>query len=191
MMKNPYKRKKQPELIRQSLLHHAARIATEQGLHAVTLQAVANAAGVTKGGLTHHFASKQELIEAIFYDLIQDLENLINQFISTDPEPYGAFTRAYIKATVNSADCTKDEPFCIKASLCALMIGDAHLRTLWGSWFNQQKKQHQATDSDQHLLLIQLAAEGLWLADISKLEIPDRSAVISRLIEATRLESAP
>ena len=58
-MQSPHRRKKQPEQVRRSLLDCAAQIAVEQGLASVTIQAVAEAAGVTKGGLFHHFASKR------------------------------------------------------------------------------------------------------------------------------------
>jgi DNA-binding transcriptional regulator YbjK len=60
-MANPYHRQKQPEAVRRALLEQAARLAVEQGVAAVTVQAIADAAGVTKGGLTHHFPSKQAL----------------------------------------------------------------------------------------------------------------------------------
>jgi hypothetical protein len=51
-MGNAYTRIKQPELVRRALLDHAAKLAVEQGLAAVTVQAVSDAAGVTKGGFT-------------------------------------------------------------------------------------------------------------------------------------------
>jgi AcrR family transcriptional regulator len=70
MTDNAYSRKKQPEQVRRALLDCAAQLAVENGLSAVTLQAVAEAAGVTKGGLLHHFASKQILIEAVFANLL-------------------------------------------------------------------------------------------------------------------------
>src|SRR3546814_10243849 len=54
-----HQRKKQPELVRRSLIDCAARIVAEAGVGGATIQAVADAAGVTKGGLLHHFPSKQ------------------------------------------------------------------------------------------------------------------------------------
>ncbi len=48
-MATAYNRKKQPELVRRTLLDCAAKLALEQGLAAVTVQAVSHAAGVTKG----------------------------------------------------------------------------------------------------------------------------------------------
>ena len=59
MMVNAHHRKKQPEQVRRTLLDCAARIAAEQGIANVTVQAVAEAAGVTKGGLFHHFPEQK------------------------------------------------------------------------------------------------------------------------------------
>ncbi|MDQ1833378.1 TetR/AcrR family transcriptional regulator [Massilia scottii] len=47
------------------MLSCAAKIAVEEGQAGVTVQAVAQAAGVSKGGLFHHFANKQALVESM------------------------------------------------------------------------------------------------------------------------------
>ena len=62
------------------------------------MQAVAAAAGVTKGGLFHHFGSKQALIEGLFADLLARVDAEIDAAIEADPKPRGSFTRAYVNA---------------------------------------------------------------------------------------------
>lgn len=47
-MSTAHKRKKEPEKVRIRLIECAARIISEQGPNAVTIQAVADAAGVTR-----------------------------------------------------------------------------------------------------------------------------------------------
>src|SRR3546814_20562314 len=69
-----HQRKKQPELVRRSLIDCAARIVAEAGVGGATIQAVADAAGVTKGGLLHHFPSKQIPLEALSADLPAKLQ---------------------------------------------------------------------------------------------------------------------
>ena len=93
--KNAHKRKKQPELVRRALLDEAARITLEQGLSKVTFQAVADAVGVTKGGVMHHFATKDALILEVFYDAMAKFEAEVNAAMAKDPVSYGSFTRAY------------------------------------------------------------------------------------------------
>ena len=75
---NAYKRKKQPEIVRRALLDQAARITLEQGLSKVTFQAVADAVGVTKGGVMHHFTTKNALILEVFHDAMKKFETEVD-----------------------------------------------------------------------------------------------------------------
>src|SRR5690606_17845852 len=93
-MTNAHKREKQPELVRHALVEQAARSAATQGLASLTLKNVADAVGVTKGGLLHHFPSKQALIEAVFEDLLRKLDEEIDKLIEHDPVKQGGFSRA-------------------------------------------------------------------------------------------------
>ena len=97
-MPTAHKRKKQPEMVRSKLIECAARIITEQGPNAVTIQAVADAAGVTKGGLLHHFKSKNQLSEAVSRYFIEQLDTELGRLMAEDPTEYGRFTRAYINS---------------------------------------------------------------------------------------------
>ena len=65
-MPEAHKRVKDPQAVRRRLMDEAKKLAIESGISAITVQAVASAAGVTKGGFLHHFPSKQALIDAIF-----------------------------------------------------------------------------------------------------------------------------
>jgi AcrR family transcriptional regulator len=51
--------------MKEELLEHAMAIALKEGVSAVTLDRVAESAGVTKGGLLYHFRSKNELFREI------------------------------------------------------------------------------------------------------------------------------
>jgi len=59
-MSEAHRKKKQPEQVRRNLLDCTAKIAAEQGVAKVTIDAVAKAAGITKGGLLHHFSVPQQ-----------------------------------------------------------------------------------------------------------------------------------
>jgi len=97
-MSTAHKRKKQPEKVRSQLIECAARIIAEQGPNAVTIQAVADAAGVTKGGLLHHFQDKNQLSEAVSRHLLAQMDTEIDKLMAQDSVEYGRFTRAYINA---------------------------------------------------------------------------------------------
>lgn len=124
-VENAHKRKKQPELVRRTLLDQAAKLAIKEGLGSVTVQAVANAAGVTKGGFIHHFPSKQALIDTLFQELLDSIDADIDRFMADDPEPYGSFTRAYLETVFEAGWQGNFSPW---ATLSVSMLTDPNLR---------------------------------------------------------------
>ena len=61
------------ETTRTELLKVARAMFGERGYEGTSLDDVAKTAGVTKGALYHHFASKRDLFQAVFEDLEQEL----------------------------------------------------------------------------------------------------------------------
>lgn len=181
-------RKKQPEIIRRALLDEAARLAVAQGLAAVTVQAVADAAGVTKGGFMHHFPSKQALIDAVFHHLLDVIDGELDRRIAADPEPHGAFTRAYLEIVFDAGHDDYAGPW---APLSISMLTDAALRALWAQWFEARLARHHATDGDMALTVVRLAADGIWLADIAGIELADRTMLRNQLLLASRSVPTP
>ncbi|WP_201550210.1 TetR/AcrR family transcriptional regulator [Psychrobacter fjordensis] len=184
-IENAHKRKKQPEVIRRALLDQAARITLEQGLSKVTFQAVADAVGVTKGGIMHHFATKNALILEVFHDAMAKFEAEVDSAMAKDPVRYGSFTRAYIDATISLGEKGQEE-FDSQATLYVLMLGDSELRELWARWSNEQLKKHEATDNTETLCMVRLVADGIWLSDFSGINISDKKSLRERLIKMTQ-----
>lgn len=182
---NAHKRKKQPELVRRALLDEAARITLEQGLSKVTFQAVADAVGVTKGGVMHHFATKDALILEVFYDAMAKFEAEVNAAMAKEPVSYGSFTRAYIDATISLGEKGQAE-FNSQATLYVLMLGDRMLRERWAEWSNEQLKKHADTDNSETLCMVRLVADGIWLSDFSGIDISDKASIRERLINMTQ-----
>jgi AcrR family transcriptional regulator len=180
-MSSAHERKKDPLQVRRNLMDCAARISVEQGLTSVTIQAVAAAAGVTKGGLLHHFPGKRELIEAVFNDLLEKFDEWIDSLLADDPIEYGRFTRAYANTVLLPAP--KGQTVSWNA-LSVSMITDPDLRTLWHDWYTTRMKQHKHTDSDPVLQLIRYAADGIWLADGIGANSPKNRKELRALITA-------
>ncbi|MGC4408117.1 TetR/AcrR family transcriptional regulator [Rhizobium rosettiformans] len=156
-------RKKQPEQVRRALLDCAAQIAAEQGASAITIQAVAERAGVTKGGLLHHFDSKQALLAAVFEDLLDKMDQEIDRTLADDPASRGRFTRAYVRA------CFSDRLLgdrSLWGALSVAIVSEPALRALWSAWLDGRMARHAETDGDQRLVAVRLAADGVWLADM-------------------------
>lgn len=164
-MSEAHRREKQPEQVRRSLLDQAARCAVDQGLGSLTLQAVADAASVTKGGLLHHFPSKQALIEAVFQDLLQKLDEQIDRSMNEDDRERGSFTRAYIDAFFEVTSEGTESPW---AALSISCMTDPHLRTLWSDWMQKRIERHAETDDHPDLKIARYAADGIWLANLTE-----------------------
>jgi len=184
---NAYKRKKQPEIVRRALLDQAARITLEQGLSKVTFQAVADAVGVTKGGVMHHFTTKNALILEVFHDAMKKFETEVDTAMAKDPVPYGSFTRAYINATISLGEKGQEE-FDNQATLYVLMLADSELRKLWAEWSNEQLDKHKPTDNTETLCMVRLVADGIWLSDFSGINISDKKSLRERLLKMTQPE---
>ncbi|MBL8267269.1 TetR/AcrR family transcriptional regulator, partial [Steroidobacter sp.] len=59
---------------RQRLLDAAAAVVIQKGAVALTLDAVSDAANVSKGGLLYYFDSKNTLLEAVADNLAEQLQ---------------------------------------------------------------------------------------------------------------------
>jgi AcrR family transcriptional regulator len=57
----PRRRRSDGERSRRTILHTAARLATVEGLDGISIGRLAEASGISKGGLYAHFGSKEEL----------------------------------------------------------------------------------------------------------------------------------
>lgn len=81
---------------RDLLLHSALQVVTRDGFGAMTLDAVAKAAGVSKGGLIHYFPSKDALVAGMLDFYGEQLEREIEQRIAVDPQATGRRVRAML-----------------------------------------------------------------------------------------------
>ena len=169
-MENGPNRKKQPEEVRRKLLDSAASLAVEQGLASVSIQAVADAAGVTKGGLFHHFPNRQALIDAVSQDLLAQLDVEIDRHLLADKGGRGTFTRAYVRAMFDDRALGSKSPW---AALTMSLIADPGSSRAWDAWLNARLVRHAATDSGTLLEVVRLAADGAWLAQVVR---PDGGA---------------
>jgi len=168
-----YERRKEPERVRAALIQAAAELIAEQGLPRLTVDAVAKAAGVTKGGLFHHFPSKQDLVHGVQQAMIALGDETIDALMVADPEPHGRFTRAYLNGMF--ADHKLDDTISSR-SLCLAMLADPDLQRGWLDWVTARIARHAATDDNPACALVRLAADGAWLNSLIR---PDQPPPVS------------
>lgn len=175
-------RRKRPELVRQQLLDVAARLSQESGLASMTLDAVSQAAGVSKGGLLHHFPNKMALLDGLFDDLTSKFDQAIEEEMRNDPVARGRFSRAYLSAVFSLGEgAAEGEGWRV---LTIALLAEPALRERWRQWTADRTEEFIGTDSSTNCLLVRMAADGLWLADTLQshdLGTEERKALFSSL----------
>lgn len=186
-MADAHHRKKQPALIRRQLLGCAARLASERGIGAVTLDAVAAASSVSKGGLLHHFPTKASLLEAMLDSLIERLDEAIGAQMRRDPAPHGRFTRGYLRAVLDLRQRPEEAEDWGQVTLA--LLTEPQLRQRWRDWVEKQSEDFVGTDSSVDNQIVRFATDGIWLADLLSSHpagAQSQPALIDRLISLTQ-----
>jgi AcrR family transcriptional regulator len=179
--------KKQPAETRQQLLVVAGNLILEHGLVNLTLDAVAKASGVSKGGLLHHFPSKQHLLNGLILDLHERFRQRLSELAVADPMPEGRIARAYLKAVTMN----RDEP---RNKLCSILAiearGEPAMRSAWRDCTRDMLRLQSESGSDPiEMAVVHLAADGLWLADLEGVfdDSPELfQRIVARLEQMTR-----
>jgi AcrR family transcriptional regulator len=87
-----------------ALVAAARDLFANDGYAATSLDAVAGAAGVTKGALYHHFAGKRELFRAVYEHEQEQLVAAIRAAYAAETDPWDAFEagcRAFIESSLD------------------------------------------------------------------------------------------
>ena len=85
------------ERTRAAVLKAAAEVLAERGTGA-SLARIAEVAGVSKSGLLHHFANREQLIVALLEEVVTTLRQAVMQQVDASDERPGRLMRAYIRA---------------------------------------------------------------------------------------------
>ncbi|SDL88559.1 DNA-binding transcriptional regulator, AcrR family [Sediminibacillus halophilus] len=165
------------------ILTAASKIVSERGIFNLTLEAVAEEAGISKGGLLYHFPSKEALVEGMVEHLTNNYREKIANNAEMDPEEKGQWVRAYVNVTFNQVYQNKD----MNAGLLAAKAVNEKLldpiRELYAEW--QQEIEEDGIDPVK-ATIIRLASDGIWLAelfDIYHIEPEKKEEVYKTLLE--------
>lgn len=165
---------------RTRLLEAAIRVAEQEGLPAVTLDAVAAEAGLTKGGLLYHFPSRRDLLLGVYEHLASLWEADMVAELGGEPDQADLKDRlrAYIRVSSRAMS---------RAELVYLADAkeDPELMAPWqrvaDRWIPPM------TDAaDRPLVAVTcLAADGLWVHDaLSGRQLPHqvRERLVGQLL---------
>lgn len=166
-----------PRSTRDRILDAVGSVLLREGGDAVTIAAVAREAGVSKGGLFYHFASKELLVEGLVDRYVASFDELI----ATAGHTPGAATAAYLRSAEVRGGPASDA---VAALLAAAVVTPLALETLRERYRRWQDR----LDDDglpAHLTaIVRFTVDGIWLADVldlAPLADPTRAAVIGSL----------
>lgn len=159
--KNQYKRKKEPEINKQLIIDAATDISFESDWSQVTFQAIANRIGLSKGGIIHHFKSKEELLDELvnqsLIDLTQWIEN--NKSENSEMDTFLSYFNSIITQQ-NNEKYVKT----MRVILQAIVINPKY-REQWKNWHSKHIISLNKNELDTKNLIILLLAEGLWYSE--------------------------
>ncbi|MFJ3973427.1 TetR/AcrR family transcriptional regulator [Streptomyces parvus] len=170
---------------RSQILEAATRVVQREGVKSVTFDSVAAEAGLTKGGLLYHFASRDDLVLAIHQHLADRWEA---DLVAAAGKPATEASRderlaAYTQVAIQSAT---------RAELLLMLEGstDAAHSTVWEAVTERWAPPPASAGDDPATLdrfIVRLAADGLWLYDSltsQQLTSEMRRAVAERIADA-------
>ncbi|MBD1925720.1 TetR family transcriptional regulator [Trichocoleus sp. FACHB-90] len=179
------KNSKSASVTRDALLEAAGRVVVAQGAEALTLQAVAQEAGVSKGGLLYHFPNKDALIAGMIQHLVDEFTAALNQELAQDdaPKTPGHWVRAYIRASA----VFDQQTIALQSGLLAAIAVNPELLIPIQEIFVDWQRQIEASGIDPATATaLRLAIDGLLFAHLFGLGVPKESlqeAVIETLLK--------
>jgi AcrR family transcriptional regulator len=155
---------------RDRLLDAAAEVLLTAGAENVTLAAVAERAGVSKGGLLYHFPNKQAIVSAL-------VDRLVDQFdtaMRTAGSASGAATRAYLDGTLEPSPGTAGAAtdHLAAALLAATLTEPGALEPLRRTYRSWQRRLEDDGIDPAAATAVRLAVDGWWLARLLDLAPP-------------------
>ncbi|WP_098024775.1 TetR/AcrR family transcriptional regulator [Streptomyces sp. st115] len=174
---------------RTQILDAATRVVQREGVKSVTFDSVAAEAGLTKGGLLYHFASRDDLVQAIHQHLADRWEA---DLVAAAGKPAPEATRderlaAYTRVAIQSAT---------RAELLLMLEGSTNTAhaAVWEAvterWAPPPTSASASASADPAALdrfILRLAADGLWLYESltsDRLDPAMRQAVAERIADA-------
>jgi AcrR family transcriptional regulator len=165
---------------RARLLDAAVGLVRRDGPQALTLEAVAADAGVSKGGLLYHFASKRELLDAMVGRWVDGWQEHIDEHAAEH-----GFVAGYVTAT-HLGGSSPGEPDAEFGLLAALIAEPEVLETVRRRYAVWQARVEDEGGDPVDATVARLAADGLWIADLLGFSPPRgelRERVMARLLE--------
>ncbi len=170
---------------RRRLLKVARRLVFREGAGSLTLDLLAQEAGLSKGGVLYHFSSKRGLFEAVVCSFLDDFEEQVERLYQLGERPWLV---AYLKASFPEQRVGLLREF---HALFAIMALEPKLLGVAQERFEKWHTKAQEDGGDPVTAgLIRSAIDGLWYNEMFGLSLPEehRSELLGRLETLARAE---
>lgn len=160
-------------------------LVTNQGIAKMTMESVAEEAGLSKGGLFYHFPTKELLIKAMLNQIFNQFDSALEEDYQNDSQP-GGRARSYIKTTFLKHDQEENE--LVLALLAALVTYPPLLETAREYYVDWQSKLENDNIDPVNSTIARLATDGLWFSELfglAPIESELREKVFNKLSELT------
>ncbi len=176
---------------RQQVLDAAARIVRERGAAALTFEELATESGVTRGGITYHFPTKDELLRALVdRDHGRWSETLARHCAAAGADPAGPLI-----AYVRTASTHDPEHRRFVSGMLSAVAHQPELLDGCRALYRAQLPDVAGSEARAlDALAVMLAADGLfWMEQLGFLELPAevRERLVARLESLARAAAAP
>lgn len=184
-----------PPDARTRILDAAEAIVQARGVAGLTLEAAARDAGVSKGGLLYHFASKEALLGAMLSRLALFMEQQYRAAIEAQPEGPGRVARALLNWGFGDEGCTVTDEMHDRAA-AVFLAAFHHDRALLDPIREVIARMRADMANDGlppgHAGAINAAGDGMFMARLFRLYTPsdveraEMRAALGKLLETAR-----
>ena len=168
---------------RDRLLDSAEELVAAQGATSLTLDAVARAAGVSKGGLLYHFPTKDALLEAMVDRHLGEIDRRVETLLASGGRCAGNPVLAYVHALLETVPAKR----AVGAALLAASATDPALMQPCRAHYARTLERFGALPCGfERAATVLLAVDGLLLSELIHMSpfTPDqRERVVAGLVQ--------
>ena len=165
--------------LRDDLLNAAETVVMRQGIANLALDAVAAEAGISKGGLLHHFPSKDRLVEALVLRSAENWRTCYMGAFERTPAGPGRMVRALLDHCLSDAqDWTADLQRSTSACFAALAQNPSLIAPMREVYSDLHKRVAEDGLPPGVGEAIAAAIDGLWLYWVLGLATVDQDLVV-------------
>ncbi len=174
-----------PPAARQKILAAAREIVENRGAGALTFDELVNVSGITRGGITYHFPTKEELLRGLLEADFEQWDAAEAAHTPVDVDPETGRLLGFIR-TLNAQDESHRRFLCGMLSAATL---DPSLMDPCRQELRERLGRKKWTERDLRLQLVHLAAEGLmWqeLFQMYQMPAPARARLVALMEQLAR-----